>query len=100
MGLNITKSEAVDLEMTFTTEIFNMAKTTAKNAASFDIQRVPQPGGEEMWPHFPTLQGSKLTVTWKNSYSSYFLGLSESTEQQLQPNKQISKTKQNKSANK
>lgn len=48
MGLNITKSEAVDLEMTFTTEIFNMAKTTAKNAASFDIQRVPQPGGEEM----------------------------------------------------
>lgn len=92
MVLNITKSEAVDLQMTFTTGIFNMPKTTVKNTASFDIQRVPQPGGEELRPHFPTLWGSKLSVSWESSYSSYFLGVGESTEQQLQPNKQTNKT--------
>lgn len=85
MALNITKSEAVELQMTFTTEIFNMPKTTVKNTASFDMQRVPQPGGEELQPHFPTLWGSKLSVSWESSYSSYILGVSKNTEQQLQP---------------
>lgn len=94
MALNITKSEAVELQMTFTTEIFNMPKTTVKNTASFDMQRVPQPGGEELQPHFPTLWGSKLSVSWESSYSSYILGVSKNTEQQLQPNKQTNKTKQ------
>lgn len=94
MALNIIKSEGVDLQMTFTTEIFTMSRTTGTNTASFDIQRVPQPGREEMQPHFPTSQGSKLTVSWESSYSSYFLVVSESTELQLRPNKQTNKTKQ------
>lgn len=63
MALNIIKSEGVDLQTTFTTEIFTMSRTTGTNTASFDIQRVPQPGREETRPQFPTSQGSKLTVS-------------------------------------
>lgn len=93
-ALNIIKSEAVDLQMTFPTQVFSMPKTTATNTVSFDIQLVPHAGREEMWPHFPILRGSKWTVSWEASYNSYFLVVSESTELQLQPNKQTNKTKQ------
>lgn len=55
----------MNLQMTtFTTEIFRMPQTTVTNNASFDIQKVPRhKAGREIRPYFPTLQGSKLTLS-------------------------------------